>query len=217
VVPHFRRFEDLATPNTRRRHLPHWETAGASYFVTFRLADSLPTGIVRQIEIRANAWLKVHGLKNRDEIHLLLPQLREDFRRLLARHEHRALDSGFGNCTLRSSECRELLLGILREKDEVGYRLDQFVIMPNHVHLLVLPLGQHSLTVIVGDWKKHSTRLINKMLNRTGKLWQQESFDHVIRTAEKFASFRLYIEENPVKARLRAGEYSVGRGSGIVL
>lgn len=50
-----------------------------------------------------------------------------------------------------------------------------------------------------------------------GKHSQQESFDHVIRTAEKLESFRRYIAENPVKAKLRAGEYTVGNGIGIVV
>ena len=147
----------------------------------------------------------------------VIAALREDFRKLLARYEHRALDSGYGDCPLRMAQCREILSDVLREGDERDYRLDRFVIMPNHVHLLVLPLTERPLGTLVGGWKRHSARLINRTLGKSDTLWQQESFDHVVRSAEKLKAFRRYIEANPVKAKLSAEAYTVGCGSGIAL
>jgi len=72
------------------------------------------------------------------------------------------------------------------------------VIMPNHVHVSLQPLGRHTLSSILQSWKRHSARLINRRESRTGiALWQPEYFDRLIRSAEHFDFVVGYIRKNP--------------------
>ena len=92
---------------------------------------------------------------------------------------------------------------IQRGADLGHYILRAYVIMPNHVHLLLDPLA--SLQRLTNGVKGVSARDANIRLGRTGKpFWQDESFDHWIRDAGQFARTKAYIENNPVKARLCA-------------
>jgi REP element-mobilizing transposase RayT len=70
--------------------------------------------------------------------------------------------------------------------------------MPNHVHAVVTPLGEHSVSKIVQSWKSYTAHAINRQLGRSGKLWQKESFDHLVRSAESYQRFVWYTEQNPV-------------------
>jgi REP element-mobilizing transposase RayT len=85
--------------------------------------------------------------------------------------------------------------------------------MPNHVHLLFTPLGNEcgdpfSLAEIMKGIKGTSSRNINKLMKRKGQLWQDESFDRIMRTGE-FQSKLAYIISNPINAGLtsKPGEY----------
>ncbi|HJT31187.1 MAG TPA: transposase [Pirellulales bacterium] len=79
--------------------------------------------------------------------------------------------------------------------------------MPNHVHALVQFLGATKLKPQCYSWKKYTATRINRKLGLAGMFWQKESFDHLVRNYEQYLRLRKYIEENPAKARLRAGEY----------
>ncbi|MEI9897799.1 MAG: transposase [Chthoniobacter sp.] len=93
------------------------------------------------------------------------------------------------------------------------YRLGTWAIMPNHVHALVLPLPEFTLGKIVQSWKSFTARTINQRLGRTGDFWQRETYDHIVRSEESLRAFERYIRGNPVKARLREGEFLLGVGS----
>ena len=81
------------------------------------------------------------------------------------------------------------------------YRLSAFVVMSNHVHILVWPKAL--LSRITKSIKGYTARESNKLLGRTGeKFWQDESFDHSVRNEDEFYRIKRYIERNPVKARL---------------
>jgi type I restriction enzyme R subunit len=79
--------------------------------------------------------------------------------------------------------------------------------MPNHVHLLVCLLGSTEIESQCRSWKRFTAGAINRALERRGRFWQEESFDHLVRTPEQFAYFQRYIADNPRKAALPAGEY----------
>jgi REP element-mobilizing transposase RayT len=81
--------------------------------------------------------------------------------------------------------------------------LHAYVIMPNHVHVLLAPkIPPAKLTQYI---KGASAREANKVLGISGKpFWQHESYDHRVRTAEEFTKIQKYIENNPVKAGLAA-------------
>ena len=88
--------------------------------------------------------------------------------------------------------------------------------MPNHVHVLILPLPGWSLTEITSTWKKFSARKINEVSGLDGPLWLEETHDHIARDAYELNVYRRYLGENPVKARLRDGDYELGSGMGIL-
>jgi REP element-mobilizing transposase RayT len=87
------------------------------------------------------------------------------------------------------------------------------VVMPDHVHLILTPIadshGSFSIPEIMHAIKSESAHRINNALQRKGKVWQDESFDHVLRGDESLASRTAYIFENPVRAGLvkSAAEY----------
>ena len=85
----------------------------------------------------------------------------------------------------------------LRHYDNDRYRLDEFVVMPNHVHAIVAPLGEYLLSPILHAWKSFTAHKINKVLGRRGAFWQKESFDHIVRSAASLEKFRQYIRDNP--------------------
>jgi putative transposase len=80
------------------------------------------------------------------------------------------------------------------------YRLDAYVIMPDHVHLLIEPLNHWDLSSILKGLKGFTAREINKMLRRKGPFWQDENFDHLIRNDKDWLDKFNYIHLNPVKA-----------------
>lgn len=80
--------------------------------------------------------------------------------------------------------------------------MDSVVVMPDHVHLLVAPYDAYTLDRVIGRIKSASSYRINRMLERTGPLWQRDSFDHIIRHDESLYEKRDYIANNPVRAGL---------------
>jgi len=79
--------------------------------------------------------------------------------------------------------------------------------MPEHVHLLFTPLQDgegwpHALPAILKLIKGVSARSVNRLLDRSGPVWQEESFDHVLRSTESFAEKLEYIRQNPVRRGL---------------
>jgi REP element-mobilizing transposase RayT len=86
--------------------------------------------------------------------------------------------------------------------NEKKYKLISWVIMPNHVHLLITRYEGFSLEEIFHSIKSYTAHEANKILKRNGALWQHESYDRAIRNAEHFVNVIRYIEQNPVKAKL---------------
>ncbi|MEY2585438.1 MAG: carbamoyl-phosphate synthase large subunit, partial [Verrucomicrobiota bacterium] len=198
--PMFRAFDEHAALQRTRRNLPHWEQEGATYFVTFRLADAVPAELAGQWREELEKWHEVHpepwNALTRQEYRKRFLQPREDW-----------LDAGHGSCALRDAQAGQIVANALRHFNGTRYHLDGFVVMPNHVHAIVQPLPGHSLKSIVRSWKTFSAREINKTLGRTGTLWMQESFDRIVRDWHSLVRSREYIARNPEKARLRSGEF----------
>ncbi len=78
--------------------------------------------------------------------------------------------------------------------------------MPDHVHLAFTPLcdenGFYSIAEIMQGIKSTSAHRINQLLNREGKVWQNESFDHVVRREENIVQKAEYMMQNPIRAGL---------------
>jgi carbamoylphosphate synthase large subunit/REP element-mobilizing transposase RayT len=185
-------------------HLPHWEQWGATYFVTFRLADSIPADVLAQWREERTAWLKLH------------PQpwdwqtAREYMRKFEEEREH-WLDQGHGSCLLREPQAAAIVAESLEHFDQQRYVIDSYVVMPNHVHVLFKPLGEHSLVDILHSWKSFTANVLNRKMNREGTLWMHESFDTIVRDAGHLRVCRDYIAQNPKKAHLTSNEFVLER------
>jgi REP element-mobilizing transposase RayT len=153
--------------------------------VTFRLADSLPAEKLKQ-------WASI---ENRTQV---LRKIQE------------WLDAGQGVCWMRRPELAGIVATALRHFDGQRYALGSFVVMPNHVHAVVTPASEWTLEKILHSWKSFTAHRINEALQRTGPVWQDESFDHVVRDEHHLREIEDYIRQNPVKAELRDGEYYLG-------
>ncbi len=179
-----------------RGYLPHVKREGASYFVTFRLTDSLPNEVLLRFERERAAELRRLPAKS-------APEQAEEIHRDLRRKIERYLDQGAGECHLRRPEIADRVAGALRYYHGQQYLLDDWVVMPNHVHLILWTLPNFTLSEILRSRKRHTARQANLILGRTGEaLWQRESYDHWIRNDEEKSRIRRYIRMNPVNARL---------------
>lgn len=208
----FKPFSPVDELRIHHQHLPHWRQEGVTYFVTSRLADALPENVLAPWRSARDAWLRSKGLGHVSEADGLPDEERHEFHRLFTARFHRLLDAGHGSCCLRDRECAALLIQQFTAGHGTGYELDCWVIMPNHFHALVSPVEGVMLGSITKQWKGASARFINLRLGRSGSLWQDEGFDHIVRSEAQFQHYRKYITENPAKAGLSAG-YTLGFGN----
>jgi REP element-mobilizing transposase RayT len=173
-----------------RRRLPHWRQNGATYFVTFRLRDSLPGPKLAALNDERNRWLAMNPPPHNKN------QIRE-YNRDFSESIHAWLDAGYGACVLAQPEIHRLIETVLNFFNGQRYELGEYVVMPNHVHVLVRPLGDHHLDRILHSWKSFSSKQINKITKTHGPVWHQESFDHIVRSAAQLARIECYIRDNP--------------------
>jgi putative transposase len=183
-----RRWASFLTPEAARRgfrgwhergYLPHRDEPGLTQFVTFHLADSFPESVRSEWE------------------HLLELEDRTEQRKQLEAF----LDRGRGSCHLRRFDIAKLVEDCFRELNAQRYHLKAWVVMPNHVHVL-FKVESTPMSVIIGDWKKHSGRLANKLLRKRGDFWAGDYFDTFMRDTEHERKTMRYIESNPAKAKL---------------
>jgi len=192
-----------------RRRLPHWQQDGCTYFVTFRLHDSIPKGKLNEWNEERFRWLRSHQLDTSLTLDQILQQLNPKQKKIYYetywKGYHDSLDACHGSCVLQDPNNSEILADALLFFDGDRYALGDFVVMPNHVHLLVTPSPNESLKQILHSWKRHSARAINQRIHREGQLWQHESYDHIVRNAEQLKRIQKYIANNP--KNLKASEF----------
>jgi len=95
----------------------------------------------------------------------------------------------------------------LRHFDRQRLVLVSSVVMPNHVHALLIQNAEHPLEDLLHSWKSFSSRTINRLVGRSGTLWQRSYFDRLVRNEKHFRNCVRYIRRNPEKAHLKPGEY----------
>jgi len=118
------------------------------------------------------------------------------------KHIGALLDQGLGSCILANACCGEIVEQALLHFDGQRYRLLEWCVMPNHVHVLLETMKDWPLGNIVHSWKSYTAKAINKTLGREGVLWQADYFDRYIRNDAHLQAVRNYIHNNPVKAGL---------------
>jgi putative transposase len=208
-----------------RRNLPHLRLAAATYFVTFRLADSIPKNIVVKWQQEHDLWLKQYGInpawKRGDQFrmnayHAIPLDERKAFEKIQRRRFFIELDKSHGSCLLTNFHT------IVAEALEYfhGQRVwcGDYVVMPNHVHVLVQPFADVKLEQWLYSVKRYtSTKIMKKGPSniqesiRKRHLWQKESFDRIVRDVEELTRTRRYIEANP--AKLPVGSYTLKKMS----
>jgi putative transposase len=201
----FRPLDHSSELHIHRQKLPHWRQWGVTYFVTSRLADSIPAIIADEWRFKRDAWLRVHRIRSTNDLPQLTEDERQEYRREFTAKFHELLDAGHGECILARADCAECLIARLTAGHGTAYHLDAWCIMPNHFHALVEPAKGATLGEIIRHWKGGSAFDINRILARRGPLWQRETFDHIVRSEPQLEHFRRYIAENPTKAGLAQG------------
>ncbi|HKL22027.1 MAG TPA: exodeoxyribonuclease VII large subunit, partial [Tichowtungia sp.] len=183
------------------RNLPHWQQEGVTYFITFRLADSIPQKKLRKWKTDRELWLKNHlepySDAEKNEYHHLFSEKIQDW-----------LDAGNGLCLLAEKENAQIVAAALQHFDGERYTLGEWVVMPNHIHALITPNKEHSLEEILHSLKSFTAHKINKRTESTGQIWQHESYDHIVRSPEQLYHFEQYIHNNPAKAGIKVEQAS---------
>ena len=193
-------FNPYADIRQTENRLPHWQQEGAVYFITFRLADAVPSRLRNQWEGERETWLKIHPEPWSTEIE-------QEYHERFSGAIERWLDSGYGACLLRRRECAETIAQTLHHFEGQRVVLISSVVMPNHVHALFVQNPEWPLEKLIRSWKGFAARQINLLLGRFGGLWQRDYFDRLVRDEKHFANCVRYIRRNPEKARLGTAEF----------
>ena len=186
----------LAFREYYKRRLPHIQVAGATYFLTFRLANSLT------FEARNKLT------EERQRINKL-PESQKEFahQAWFTKYDDYLDQALYGNLFLKNERVADIVAASIQFRDGKVYDLISYCIMPNHAHLVCTPLEKlagtyFGLTEILHSLKRHTAREANKTLQRNGSFWQDESYDHFIRDDAELERIVKYILYNPVKANL---------------
>lgn len=209
-------------------NLPHLHPPGATLFLTFRLADSIPKHVLRQYQAKKK-WMeeetkRINKLKLSDDS----KEVREhearllEFRRAWFVKFEEILDcAATGPTWLKDERVAQIVIDALHYRDGQVFRLDAYCVMSNHVHTvfapflseeelraLFLPEGLRfisknpPLDAIMQSLKGYAAYKANQALDRKGSFWEEESYDHVVRDAAEHNRIVKYVLNNPVKAGL---------------
>jgi len=159
-----------------RGYLPHFDAPNLIQHIVYRLADSLPAQIAKDIA-RAQRGDRVLAIDS-------------------------ALDRGYGRRDLARSSVATLVQTALLTFNGERYALIAWCVMPNHVHVLLAIKPGFTLDRIVHSWKSYTAKEANRVLGRAGTFWAPEYFDRFMRDDQHLASTAAYIEGNPVNSGL---------------
>jgi type I restriction enzyme R subunit len=170
-------------------NLPHWRQDRVTYFVTFRLADSVPQSKLSVWKSERDRWLSENPKPHDDR------QNAEYYDLFSARIE-KWLDAGEGACILKEFSGRRFVEEALRYFDGERYELGEYVVAANHVHVLVSPNAAYCSSDIIHSWKSYSANQINRAVGHSGVLWQKEYYDHILRSAHAAYCIEQYIRRH---------------------
>ena len=193
--PHFRGFDPHGPFTFYQRHLPHWRQPGATYFVTYRLADSLPQGVIDYISRMRHEIMRL-GTNPSAKV------LRDQYEQEVGRRFESSLDEGHGQCVFQDTANAKILDDSLQFGSKDRYFLGCTVVMPNHCHILIRPYDGCDLEKVLGSIKGYTAHQINKRTGSSGELWQEECYDRIVRDEEHLYRVIQYIGRNPAKCGL---------------
>ena len=172
-----------------RGYIPHYDAAGITQFITIRLADSVPYHVQQQLQIELEA-LESSGVD---------PQTVGQERR---KRIESLLDGGYGSCVLANDTVAQIIIQSFEKLTTDGHDLMRWVIMPNHLHMLIKIRSNISLASVIRFFKALTAKQANNLLGRSGRFWFPEFFDRYIRDATHLSRVITYIDENPLRAGL---------------
>lgn len=201
--------------------LPHIVPHGATFFITFRLYDSLPQNIVRELRKEYEANIKC--LKNQ-KLPNLPQKIYAERKRYFGRFDKQLDENPYGNCWFNRNDIADLLRDKFHEFDDKYYELQAYTIMPNHVHLVINTITQFltadnlvlnsppdnfvPLSKILGLIKGAVSYKANRILDAEklrlddAPFFMKDSYDHFIRNEKEWENIIRYVLNNPVKAGL---------------
>ena len=191
--------------------LPHIAPIGAEFFITFRLADSLPVSIVQLLKDEMDFSIKKLKKEKPKNFKYLINQLKHDFS---FKYDNYLDHKPYGNCYLENEKIAQLVADRMHKFNGKYYELEAYTIMPNHVHLLIdtslqvekedidIESNYFQLDKIMQLIKGGSAFEANKILGRKGTFWMKDSHDHYIRNEKDWENTLEYIINNPVEAGL---------------
>ena len=201
------------TPSGQAAHspIPHYDIEGAYQTITYRLGDSLPVEVLKELGGSGGAG----GSPVDSPRYIKTPEEKkaEDQRR---QRIEKYLDAGHGSCVLQRAEIAKIVIDNWRFFNSQRYDLIAYVVMPNHVHVLIKTYKEWRLRDVVHGWKSFTGKEIKKVLLKTGEppvppavppslaesVWQSNYWDRFIRNEQHFFNTVQYIHNNPVKAGL---------------
>jgi putative transposase len=204
-----------------QRRLPHWQVDGAIYWVTFRLADSIPQETLRAWRAERDTWMKQHPEVWTDSVWA-------EYDERFTQRMEQWLDAGTGSRALACPAVRDAVKACLLKFDGQRLRVHAAVIMPTHVHCVIEPLTKgdadipvcavaerqtemsatlsRALSKLLQGIKGASARAANQILGTSGMFWMDESYDHIVRNARQYRHFIQYIAENPARSSSANGD-----------
>ncbi|GEP42131.1 transposase [Brevifollis gellanilyticus] len=188
------------------RNLPHWRQPGVTFFITFRLNDSLPREVVQEAQMEKEAWERRIAQQEVPDEHM-----QEEYaawQRRTWRKMESVMDQCHGACLLRDPAIRQIVADALMFFENERSSMHGFVIMPNHVHLAARALAEWQIEDVLKSWKGFTAREMNKKLGQKGQLWQEDSWNRIIRDETHWLKVMRYIASNPAKANLHDGTFT---------
>ncbi|MBU0474470.1 MAG: transposase [Bacteroidetes bacterium] len=171
-----------------RRNLPHLHYNDGQYFLTYRLANSIPQIALQELQQEFNAYKKLTSIQQK---------------RLFTKYDSLLDSNELGLNYLTIPSIAEIVKATLEFPNNKEYKLICYCIMPNHVHVVFELLdGNKGISKIMQSVKRISAREANIVLRRSGQFWQDESFDRLVRDERELFNIVKYVLMNPVKAGL---------------
>ena len=170
------------------RNLPHMHQEGKYQFVTFHLYDSIPKDAINELQKQRSEWIKNHPTPYSYKETI-------EYRKLFNNKTEEWLDNGYGSCILADRKIARIVADSMHFNDKKHYCLIAYVVMSNHVHVL-LETFTMPLANITFAWKSYTSHAISKALGCKGRIWHKESWDRLIRNQEHFNNVIRYINKN---------------------
>lgn len=207
-----------------RVNLPHWQPPQGTFFITYRLAGSIPVPVMKRLSDEYHESLKRITLTvpvpPEQEMELIPPETRHALLNALRKKKYTEWKRYFKKLDdfldekqndphwLAIPSVAELVKESIHHRADRQYKLWAYTIMSNHVHILLTMLpNAPMLWKVLQEIKKYSGRSANQLLGLSGQFWERESYDHLVRDGTlngtgEFDRILWYILRNPVKAGL---------------